>query len=725
MTQSEINNNYNSICKLIEKQQLKEALEALQDFAQPLQIWQISDKIKALQDNYQMMLNYSFEGVKDPEQNKLYNQLIASSYKITEEVKEELNSTNANDYVFSQKRYFPFTQISTSTDLIAELEKYTNTISENCKEDALLKESLSNQLFKTIWFSGKNATHEISLIKRGLISENMLLSDKCIIISSLMLSLMRCFNEEKALLLIEYCSHNEEEISQRALVALLPILARYDKRLKFFPAIRNRLVVLMDNTKVLEHIKHIILQYARTNETEKISKKLKEEILPEMMKVAPKIKDKIDLDSLTKNDDSEEKNPEWQDILEESGIADKLKEFSDLQMEGSDVYMSTFAMLKNYPFFNEVGNWFKPFEGSQSDICELFEGEGKSLLPAIMKNGFMCSSDRYSFCLSLANMPASQRELMSKAFAMESEQMNEIQQDDEILAKTKKTEQISNTYIQDIYRFFNLFTNKQDFENPFEHSLNFQNTWFFSLAGFDMEEKREIAEYYFSKDFYPEAQEIFQEIEENSTKSLDLCQKIGFCYQKMGAIEEALKYYLEAEIILSNQKWTIRKIAYCYRVLKDFNHALEYYLKAEEMEPENLTVLTQIGNCFLNTKQYSEALAYYFKVEYVGSGNSKIWRAIAWTSFLANKISQSKKFLKKAMKEKEDWTDYLHLGHIAFVEENKKNTIANYEKAFVLGDKNLELFIETFHHDSVYLKEKGIDDIEIAIVLDYLRYSVE
>ncbi len=44
------------------------------------------------------------------------------------------------------------------------------------------------------------------------------------------------------------------------------------------------------------------------------------------------------------------KNPEWQKILDETGLTDKLKEFSDLQLEGADVFHSTFSNLKSYPF---------------------------------------------------------------------------------------------------------------------------------------------------------------------------------------------------------------------------------------------------------------------------------------------------------------------------------------------------------------------------------------
>ena len=737
MTLSEIKSTYLLICQLLENKQLKEALQKLQNFAAPLLIWEKTEDIHQLEANYRTMLNYSFEGIKDPEQDKLYNSLITKAYKIAEEIKEEFLVRNSNDFVFSQKRYLPYTYKNTSSDLINELESAPANINLSVlveeslnspgkrKEYAIHNETLSNQLFKTLWLKSNYSFEETNLIEKVVNSTVVSSNDKCLAISALTLSLMRFFNEKELLLLIEYCTHNDDSVAQRALVGLLPILAHYDKRLPHYPAIKNRLVMLFDNNTIKKHVKLILLQYARTNETEKISKKLKEEILPEMMKVAPKLKDKIDLDSLMKNDDPDEKNPEWQEILENSGIADKLKEFSDLQLEGSDVYMSTFAMLKNYPFFNEIYNWFKPFDATQSDIYELFEKENPSLLTAMLNNGYMCNSDRYSFCLSLMQMPIAQRETMSRAFKMEADQMKEIQQDDEILAKTKRTEIISNAYIQDLYRFYNLFPSKNDFEKPFQYSLQFHNCWFFTLIHFNNEEITQIAEYFFSKDFYGEALELFLAIEKQTEKTHDLYQKIGYCYQKTSDYKLALSNYLQAEIISPNQKWTIRKIAYVYKMLKDYKNALTYYLKAEEMQPDNQSIQTQIGNCYLNLLQYEEALAYYFKVEYASPENVKIWRAIAWTSFLSNKIEQAKKFLNKAIQSKEEWTDYLHLGHIAFIQKNKKEAISNYQKAFVLTENDLTTFIELFNQDYPYLIEKGIDAMDIAILMDYLRYSVE
>ncbi|MDR3705014.1 MAG: hypothetical protein P4L28_03800 [Paludibacteraceae bacterium] len=735
MNHKDITSAYNTVCQLLEKRQLKETFDRIETLAQALLIWQLQEKLNEQKETYRWMLKYSVDGVNDPEQKKIYTSLLANCYRIVEEVKEDLLSINSHNFVYSQKRYLPHIQHVNINDLASELENATanaglpGLLEQSLKtkgkqkEFAIQHEELTNQLFQQCWLTAKYTESELNLFKTVMLNEQISVVDKCMAVSALTLSLMRYFDEERLLLLIEQCTNEREEVSQRALVGLLPVLAKYDSRLILFPAIRNRLVVLIDNSSVLQHLKRIILQYARTNETEKISRKLKEEILPEMMKVAPQIREKIDIDSLIKNEDPDEKNPEWQEMLENSGIADKLKEFSELQMDGADVYMSTFAMLKNFPFFYEVCNWFRPFDHSESHILELFEGDGNPFLSAMMTNGYMCNSDRYSFCLSLMQMPETQRSVMSNAFTSEAEQLKEIQKEDAIINTTKKAEFESNAYIQDLYRFFNLFQYKDDFENPFSFSLKLHNTWFFALIGFEPEDVRQIAEYYFAKDFFSQALELFEKIETNADQCADLLQKIGYCYQQLNDIENALHNYLEAEIISPNNKWTIRRIAYCYRLLADYPNALEYYLKSEQFYPENINIQIQIGNCYLNNKQYDKALSYYFKIEYATTDNVKVWRAIAWTSFLGDKLQQAEKFYGKIIELKPEWTDYLNAGHVAWAVGNRKQAVEHYKQAITTNE--LGAFIKSFTEDSKYLEQKGIDSTDIAIMLDYLRYFVE
>jgi len=90
-----------------------------------------------------------------------------------------------------------------------------------------------------------------------------------------------------------------------------------------------------------------------------------------MMKLSPMIGKKIKLDEWMGATGFEEKNPEWQKIIDESGLSDKLQELSELQMEGADVFHSTFSNLKSHPFFLEMSNWHLPFDPRHSSLESL------------------------------------------------------------------------------------------------------------------------------------------------------------------------------------------------------------------------------------------------------------------------------------------------------------------------------------------------------------------
>lgn len=43
------------------------------------------------------------------------------------------------------------------------------------------------------------------------------------------------------------------------------------------------------------------------------------------------------------DEEKDDTNPDWADAIEKSGLGDKLREMNELQLEGADVYMSTFT----------------------------------------------------------------------------------------------------------------------------------------------------------------------------------------------------------------------------------------------------------------------------------------------------------------------------------------------------------------------------------------------
>jgi len=91
------------------------------------------------------------------------------------------------------------------------------------------------------------------------------------------------------------------------------------------------------------NLESTILQFIRSKETEKIQRILQDEIIPEMMKISPNLRNKLSIEGLLSEGFSEDKNPGWQEIFKDSpGLMDKMEELTEMQMEGADVFMSSF-----------------------------------------------------------------------------------------------------------------------------------------------------------------------------------------------------------------------------------------------------------------------------------------------------------------------------------------------------------------------------------------------
>lgn len=226
-----------------------------------------------------------------------------------------------------------------------------------------------------------------------------------------------------------------------------------------------------------------------------------------MMKLSPMIGKKIKLDEWLGESGLDDKNPEWQKILDESGLTDKLQEFSDLQMEGADVFHSTFSNLKNYPFFNELSNWFLPFDTQHSSVRGVFseDRESSSIIASMFETSLICNSDKYSFCFSIMMMPEEYRNMMIGQLGTEGDELKKMQEEELTLNPNQKEESIIKQYIQDLYRFFKLHPRSSNFKDIFNLSLNFHEIEEFNPIVLQPRNLEQVALYYFEKNNFKEA----------------------------------------------------------------------------------------------------------------------------------------------------------------------------------------------------------------------------
>ena len=729
MNAGQIHTTFKSISHFLVSGQVKNAFDKIKVLVDELQIGEYSDRLVDLEQNYRFLLHYYITGVEDPQRKSVYNKLIAKVFVLNSELREELILRNSNNYEYTQKRYYPHTKKHhTTVDLFNALKYYHN-------QSALLKNNVDVQVgelkrlrsnyellipefFGLFWLTTVIGSQEKVLFNEVLQKDYPGWIEKSVIISALTLNLWRMFDENKLMLLLDACQADDQLVKQRALVGLCFVLAKYNRFLPFFPSIRNRLVLLADDHHIVENLKNIIIQIIATVETEKITKKMQEEILPEVMKISPMLKDKMDADSLLNSDEWGEENPDWQEMLEQSGVSDKLKELSELQLEGADVYMSTFSLLKNFPFFSEFTNWFLPFDTQNSAINELFKTDDKTLITAFVSNNVMCNSEKYSFCLSILQMPESQRGMLKQSFKMEAEQLDEMTKDEAILTPNIAAKNISKLYIQDLFRFFKLNPQHGDFSDMFAFSLLMHRSYLFEILSVNTDFKLSIAEYYFSKNHYIQALELFEKIQHEITPTAALYQKIGYSFQMTSQFPSALEAYLKSDLIQTVDLWTVRKIALCYRLLGKFENALEFYQQADYLKPNQLSVLMQIGHCYVELGKYKEALSVYYKLDALGGDNVKVWRAISWSSFISGNLQQAEYYVKKLLENEPNAHDYLNAGHVSWCQHLLNDAIEFYRKSLDLQQNSWEVFLEAFNEDKSFLIANGIDADEIPLLLD-------
>lgn len=731
MDASQIHVTYKTALHFLSLGQMKNAFDKTKELVNELQLGDYSDRLVDLQQNYRFLLQYYVLGVEDPQRKSVYNKLIARLFSLNSELREELLFRNSSNYEYAQKRYYPHKKRYNSTSELFNALKYFHTQSDLLNKsaenhDIELKrlrtnyESVLPEFFGLFWLTSVYRVEEKTLFNQVLAKNYPGVVEKSIIVSALTFNLWRVFDESKLTLLFDACESEDQQVKQRALVGLCFILAKYNQFLPYFPSVRNRLVLLSDNSHVVENFQNIIIQLIATAETEKITKKMQEEILPEVMKMSPLLKDKMDADSLLNADEWNDENPEWQEMLESSGVSDKLKELSELQLEGADVYMSTFSLLKNFPFFSEFTHWFLPFDPHYSYINELFVDDDKTLTSTFLNNNLMCNSDKYSFCLSILQMPESQRGMLKQSFKMEAEQLDEMSKDEAILTPDLVSKNISKQYIQDLFRFFKLNPQHADFSDMFNMSLLMHRTYLFDILSTNNHFKSNIAEYYFSKNHYSEALELFEEMQTETTPTAALYQKIGYLYQQTSQFANAIDAYLKADFIQPDDIWTVRKMALCYRLSGNFEKALEYYQHADYLKPNQSVVLMQIGHCYVELLKFKEALNIYFKLDAVDDENVKVWRAIAWCSFAAGNLKQAQYYVDKLIDNEPVMQDYLNAGHIAWCQRRISDAIEFYRKSLDLQQNNWDLFLESFNEDKSYLIANGIDKDEIPFLVDSL-----
>ena len=736
---SKIKNLYKHLCHLVSARKVKDALDVLNKLVSESGYSDFFIQQEHLEHTYEQMLKYMLEGIQDPERDKVYNKLLSSILELSDRVKDRLMENNSGWHTYILKQEVDRKQELTGKRVIETMDdlSFKRELDEMIDEERISpgadderRRKLSSDIFKHLWLSNRYNEAENSLSAAIISCHDFLWHEKALYISAILLSGLRYWDEEKVHRLIDFAEEEDQEISARALVALFILLYQYDKRVEFYPNIIHRLKLIGDHMKLEQDMEKIALQLIRTRDTLEIGRKLQEDLMPEMAKLRPKLEDKLKMDDIRDEILEEGRNPDWESMFSESDdLYRKVDEFMKLQMEGADVYMTTFAHLKQFPFFNEMTNWLVPFHNENPDLKEIYDSKSDTFDPDLFVDGlkktpFLCNSDKYSFILNLRYLPEEQKQMLSNAFLMEMEGMQEMLDDENLTSGDFTRRTVFIQYIQDLYRFFKISPFKNEFEDVFAGKLDLYRSDFFAQIVEDDSITRNIAEYLFEKDHFEEALDIFKMLLESQANDRELLEKAGYCNQKMGDFTSAVQYYQRIGLTSEPRLWTLKNMGICYRKLSDYSQALEVYEKASALQPDDQTTESLIGFCHLKLGEYNTALKHYFKIEYMNPGSLHILRPIAWCYFALGELDKSDKYFTKVFEGKPGYYDYINYGHLQWALGNKRDAVELY--VLSLRDLNFEMedFLKTMEDDREFLVGNGVNQKDIPLMLDYLHYRL-
>lgn len=741
MNSSQVHNIFREVCKLLTHNNLLLSLERTNPLVIELKSDEMRERYNDLRQDYDFLLDYFIEGTEDDQRKKRYTYIQKQVFLLISQLRERLLA-HSNNYEYVEQSHMFARELKSSAEIMHNIERLTQQVEfqQNIKifnQSEIIniqgrKEKLEAQLFTIFWLKNELSEEDKEVFEKIVSIEYKGIAEKSLVVSALIMSLWRIFDETKLLLLLDCCQKEDFIIRQRVLVGLVFVLTKYNQFLPMFENINARIVMLIDNENIAKALEIIILQIIGTTQTEDIAKTMNEEILPELSKLVPKINNANDLENMMKTEEEEEEEwewdeerPEWQNLLDRN-ITEKIEKIAELQIEGADVYMSTFAKLKNFSFFSEISNWFRPFDYNQVDVLRIMDNkipDKKSLVSALINSSIMCNSDKFSFLLSIEQIPDNQKKMLFESINMEIGQMEEIEKAEQLFKPEQQASIISKQYIQDIYRFFKLFIWHSEFADMFSATLFVHKTLLFSLLTENNSDfELNTANYFFSKNLYPQAIEMFENITKKNPNDFGAYQKLGFAYHKTGDTQKALNNYLKADLIQTDDIWTLKKIAICYRLLLNFEKALTTYQHIDFLNP-NVKNKFNIATCYMQLEDYPQARAVYANLEKTDD-DAKLWQAITWCVLSNGNLTEAEYFSARCIDNNPNAVDFFYAGHIALCKRKFADAINFYLKSIENNKEDSETLISTIENDQKFLQKNGITSEEIIYFIDALRAKI-
>ncbi|MDY2642752.1 MAG: tetratricopeptide repeat protein [Mediterranea sp.] len=717
-THNQIEDWHKQATSYIHSGTLSKAIEALRPIAQTLEKWSLVDKLNDYEMQINLMMDYLQQGAEDPHRTKVYRQLQANLQKMLillgsyMEIKElcPLYETLNRQW---QGRHNAEELQRIINDLSSSHAFLDTQIDQASEEEVMRQIELHSQRQHDLFYYQMTQlcwNRDEQELMHQLLSEQLLPEeDLCIAISGITISLLMYADANKLEWLLSAYQHiHSNPIKARALVGFVFVVSKTKSIFENNTNLVNHLLSLRNDALFTSHVKQTIVQIYCQKQTNATQQRMSNVILPDLLKYSNKKMNELKEEE--KMEPSSELSSSWK--MEER-MEKHFNELMKRTKRGEDIQYTPFKDAKQHAFFHEMANWFLPFNALNKYMVDFYGIKNQqSVIMRIATTNYYCASDCYSFCLIFSKLPYALRKQIGESNL--SEQLEELNQEE--FSSNNSFEQQMKLYLQDLYRFSQLFAPYKKLQNQFFCNVPEEFIAQVCNQAERIDLYQQLADLLFTLKDYKQACTYYEQylLPECQTPSVLLLQKIGFCYQQLEWPKEALRWLTKADIADPNNSWTLRHLAQCHEMNNDYTQALVCYQQLESIQPENAKLLELIGELYEKTQLYDEALPYFHKTYFLQANQVQVLAHIAQCLLHLKRYEEAYQYCNRLIeKGKATIEDQINAGIAAGLNGNLHLCMCHLKEA--LGEMGSMRFHHAFALRCAELKKSEIDTCEIEI----------
>ena len=722
MTSKEINEFKTKAVLALGERRIADTIHLVRSLPGCVPGYDIAKDLDAVEEHYRYMLHYFAQGAADPGRQANYDNLRADLRTVIDRCVRGLYMEARPTQYYSVARTLRVHPERTLTDVLNEYNDVcvriagSFDIDTSSDADRTLAVRLEHEIFQRAWTAFPLAKDDMERLLRVLDSDSFCShSLRMRLIAAIGLGMLEFYDSRRVSLLCEVLdSASDEREAMAAMVWLLVVLFRYRSR-KHSHNVLHRLTAASEHPLWQRRVRSAYLELLRARDTDRITRRMRDELMPDIMKLGKDLWDKSTRDEMLGDIAAElEANPEWEEKMRENGMYDRMRELSEMTGDGADVFMGAFSHLKHFAFFSEIDSWFTPFDDSQADVSAAMCGVLSSITEILCMMPSPCDNDKFSILFALQQAPSSQREMMAAQLdhgraAME--QAGEMTNKDTEAGSAR-------AYVQNLYRFFKLYGRKNEFFDPFAHRFFMPDVAPVSNAVRHSDTLRESADLLFKAEAWQHARESFEMLLSVTEPTAELYQKAGFCAEQLGEYNSAADYYVYADLMDGNSTWTLRRLASTLRRIGQAGRAIDPLRRLCRLQPDNSAAALNLSYGLIENGDYADANSILCELESRGGDTRRLWRALAWTSLMIDDYDSARKYYALIYKDEPTEADLLNMGHLAWVERRMADAIELYGRSMKAAGETIDALHDRITADFPALMPKGIDRSDLPLILD-------